>query len=459
MNLVEIAVNFKTDLDIIKHAEGIRWEGNITCPKCQSNKVSNRHEDHRRKCKTCQKSFSVTTGTYLHNARIPLRTWYMAIALITDAKKGISAKQIQRNLGVNYKTAYRMGMIMRDAMKIENSQIQLEGVVEMDETYTGGKPRKPGFFSGTKADAKALDKRVKNLEQRFELKQPLAQKKKPSFSKRGRGTKKIPVTGIVERNGNVIAKVMSKLTHKELRAMVEKYVKLDESLLITDEYRGYNKMDAIIEHVKIDHTKMYSYRGVNTNTIESFWAILKRGIIGQYHQVSPEKLPEYIEEFVFKYNNRKDNNLMFTSLLQKCLSDKKKSTAAIGMMQNDDFTFEQHYKLVHSMRLFVNDRLTNTKIYIQGKAIDRHDLAVQIGSYYIIINGTTYSINEVKAESITGRNIAVSAMAGAGIGGLLKGSYGLLAGGIAGIVFGAVTKPKNQHAIDRFNHTRTDIHQ
>jgi len=381
----------------------------------------------------------------------------MAIALVTDAKKGVSAKQIQRNLGVNYKTAYRMGMIMRDAMKIENDEIVLDGVVEMDETYTGGKPRKAAFFNATKDDVKKLNKKVKNLEQRFDLEQPNAYKKNPTFSKRGRGTKKIPVTGIVERDGNVVAKVMSKLTHKELRAMVEKYVNLDESLLITDEYRGYNKMDAIIEHVKIDHTKMYSYRGINTNTIESFWAILKRGIIGQYHQVSPQKLPEYVEEFMFKYNNRKDNNLMFDSLLHKCLSDKKKPIAAIGMMQNDNLDFERHYQLIHSMRLFVFNRLTNAKVYIEDKAIDREDLVSQVGSYFLDINGISYSVNEVYAESNIGGGVALTILAGAGIGGAFKGGYGLLVGGIVGGVLSAAISPKNQEVIDGFNSNYINI--
>jgi len=432
MTLVEIALNFKTDLDVIEHAEVVRWEGNITCPNCQSTKVSNRHQDYRRKCKVCQKSFSVTTGTYLHNARSPLRTWYMVIALVTDAKKGISAKQIERNLGVTYKTAYRMGMIMRDAMKIENNQIILDGVVEMDETYTGGKPRRAAFFNATKDDVKKLNKRVKNLERRFDIEQPNAYKKNPTFSKRGRGTKKI-------------------------RAMVEKYVNLDESLLITDEYKGYNKMDAIIEHVKIDHTKMFSYRGINTNTIESFWAILKRGIIGQYHQVSPEKLPMYIDEFMFKYNNRKDNNLMFDSLLKMCLSDKKKAVAAIGMMQNDNLDFERHYQLVHSMRLFVFDILTNAKVYIEDKAIDREDLVSQVGSYYIDINGMSYDVNQVYAESNIGGNIALGTMAGAGIGGVFKGKYGVLIGGAIGGILGAINKPQNQDAINRFNNMQIEL--
>lgn len=455
MTIVQIAENFKTELDVVKHAEKMRWDGKPICPTCNSTRVGQRHKDYRWQCLECKNNFSVTTGTYLHNTKIPLKTWYYAIALITDAKKGISAKQIERNLGINYKTAYRIGMVLRQAMKIENDEIQLEGVVEMDETYTGGKPRKAGFFDGTKADAKALDKTVKRLEKRFDIQQPFAQKKNPTFSKRGRGTKKIPVTGIVQRNGDVVAKVMSKLTHKELRAMVEKYVNLEESVLITDEYRGYNKMDAIIEHVRIDHTKMYSYRGLNTNTIESFWAIIKRGIIGQYHQVSPKRLPDYIEEFVFKYNNRKDNNLMFDSLLDKCLSEKEKENASIGMVKYDDF--EGQHKLVYSIRLFVIDTYTEAKVYIMNKAINRQDLVNQIGSYYIDVNGILYSVNEVYAESNTGGGIALATLAGAGIGGIFKGGYGLLAGGIVGSVFGSLITPQNQHVIDGFNDVYLDI--
>jgi hypothetical protein len=127
------------------------------------------------------------------------------------------------------------------------------------------------------------------------------------------------VTGIVQRNGDVIAEVMTNLKYPELKKMVEKYVREDESVLITDQYRGYSKMNAIIDHIAIDHQRLYSYRGVNTNSIESFWAIVKRGIIGQYHQVSARHLPNYIAEFVFKYNNRKDDD-MFDTLVKNSMT-------------------------------------------------------------------------------------------------------------------------------------------
>jgi hypothetical protein len=111
---------------------------------------------------------------------------------------------------------------------------------------------------------------------------------------------------------------MQSLTAQNLKEMVKKHVDSEDAVLVTDEYRGYSKISRIIEHVKIDHNRLYSYKGVNTNTIESFWAIIKRGIIGQYHQVSLKYLPNYIAEFVFKYNNRKEDD-MFETLVQKSI--------------------------------------------------------------------------------------------------------------------------------------------
>lgn len=124
----------------------------------------------------------------------------------------------------------------------------------------------------------------------------------------------------MERNGNVVAEVMKTLSYDNLKKMVQKYVDEEESVLITDTYAGYNSMKKIIEHIKVDHQRFYSYKGVNSNTIESFWAIVERGIMGQYHSVSPKMLPKYVAEFVYKYNNREDTAVMFDELLKKLLS-------------------------------------------------------------------------------------------------------------------------------------------
>jgi len=139
------------------------------------------------------------------------------------------------------------------------------------------------------------------------------------IQKRGRGTDNIPVVGIVERDGNVVAEVMQNLTYANLKEMVQKYVDEDNSVLITDNYKGYNSMKKIIGHIVIDHKEMYSYKGLNSNSIESFWAIIERGIMGQYHSVSPHKLPNYVAEFVYRYNNRRDTEFMFHELVFKLL--------------------------------------------------------------------------------------------------------------------------------------------
>ena len=110
------------------------------------------------------------------------------------------------------------------------------------------------------------------------------------------------------------------MTYEKLKEMVKKYVVEKDSVLITDSYTGYNSMKKIIEHIKTDHNRFYSYKGVNSNTIESFWAIVERGVMGQYHSVSPKMLPNYVAEFVYKYNNRNDNAKMFDDMVRKLLN-------------------------------------------------------------------------------------------------------------------------------------------
>lgn len=322
MNLIEIAERFPTELDCIIYAESIRYGVRVKCAYCDSKNLSNRRIDHRHKCKDCNKSTAVTVNSTLHNTRIPLKIWFFALAVITDAKKGMSALQLQRNINVSYPTAFSMYHKLRALMMVQNKEIPyLEGVVEMDETFIGGKPRK---FDNASLPPKKRDD-LDYLHDKFTNKgfdfspQGYNPAKIRNNSKRGRGTDNIPVVGIVERNGDVVAQVMKNLTYENLKKMVNKYVNEDKSVLITDNYKGYSSMKKIINHVIIDHKEMYSYKGLNSNSIESFWAIIERGIMGQYHSVSPKMLPNYIAEFVYKYNNRKDNELMFHELLSEAL--------------------------------------------------------------------------------------------------------------------------------------------
>ncbi|MCF8459578.1 MAG: IS1595 family transposase [Flavobacteriales bacterium] len=317
MNLIQINEAFPTELDCIVHLEQARYGKKPKCGFCDSVNLGVRLKDHRFTCKDCRKTSSVTAGTALHRTRIPLKTWFYAFAIITDAKKGVSALQLQRNLGVSYPTAWNMYMTIRELMVEDNGK--LDGVVEMDETYIGGKPRKNAKMMLTEGQKEKLDYKLYDLKQDFEITEGEYKKKYPKVKpKRGRGTTKISVVGIVQRDGNVVAEVMEKLTARNLRKMVQDNVKESESILVTDEYSGYNRLSEIIEHIKIDHQKMWSYKGINTNSIESFWAIVKRGIIGQYHQVSPKYLPNYVAEFVFKYNNRHEDD-MFETLVKNAV--------------------------------------------------------------------------------------------------------------------------------------------
>ena len=324
MNLIEIYSKFPDELSAIKHFEKVRWGRKPKCAYCGSTDLGVRNSDHRFHCKKCNKSFSVTTNTHLHNTRLPLKTWLYSFAIVTDAKKGVSAKQLERNLGVHYETAWAIGHKLRSLMIMENKEFELNGILEMDETYIGGKPRK--FNDGTTSDVRKaykipeLDARLKELRNAgIKLKSGRGNPAKSDVNpKRGRGTDKIPVAGIVQRNGDVIAEVMKRTTYTDLKRLVNKYVEKDDSIMITDEYKSYNRFNEIIEHIKIEHEKLYSYKGINTNSIESFWAIVKRGIIGQYHQVSLKYLPNYVAEFVFKYNNRKVDD-MFETLVSNSM--------------------------------------------------------------------------------------------------------------------------------------------
>jgi len=178
-------------------------------------------------------------------------------------------------------------MKIRLAMEETKQRTLLSGIVEADETYIGGKPRRGG--PGGK-------------------------------SKRGRGTKKTPVVGMVERKGRVVADVIKDkpLSHKTLSDLVRKNVDTSNTKLITDEYRGYIGMHRIVEHHSVNHQVWYVDGENHTNTIESFWAIVKRGIVGQYHKVSLNYLPKYITEFSFRYNHRNVDNV-FEIIIKRAL--------------------------------------------------------------------------------------------------------------------------------------------
>ncbi len=325
MNLLELNEKFPSELDCIEYMEKLRFGKEPRCAYCDSTNLSKRNKDFRFNCFDCRRTSSVTVNTNLHNTRMPLQKWFFAVAVITDAKKGISALQLQRNIGGHYETVWNMYHKIRELMMQENKEIdELEGVLEMDETFIGGKPRKQNDPCFKPKKRKELDDQIEQMQEKgFDFTPKNKSRAKcVDKPKRGRGTDNIPVVGIVQRNGNVVAEVMKTLSYDNLKDMVKKYTDEDESVLITDSYSGYNSMKKIIDHIKVDHQQFYSYKGVNSNSIESFWAIVERGIMGQYHSVSAHKLPNYVAEFVYKYNNREDTEFMFYELLEKLIAEK-----------------------------------------------------------------------------------------------------------------------------------------
>ena len=280
MTIVEIGK--MTEDEAREYLESIRWPSGPICPHCQSQDVTRlKGEAHRPgtiqcNAKDCQKQFTVTVGGVMESTHIPLTKWAMAWHMLCSSKKGMSALQLQRNLGLgSYRSAWFMAHRIRLAMEAQPMQDQLSGIVEADETYIGGKPR------------------VKNS------------------GKRGRGTKKAPVMVLVQRDGNAVCTPIPNVTGKTLRAELIKNVDTD-SILMTDDLNSYNRPGRLFAaHESVNHSaKQYSrirHDGlvVNTNTAESFFALMKRGHYGVYHSMSKKHLHRYCAEFAFRWCHRK----------------------------------------------------------------------------------------------------------------------------------------------------------
>ena len=275
MNLIEVFKKFGTQADCITHLEKARWDGCPVCPYCQSTKTTSLKKELRHHCNSCNTHFSVTVNTIFHNTKLPLQKWFLAVSLVLNAKKGISSRQLSRDIEVNKDTAWSMQMRIRKAMTDDGKW--MTGIVEMDETYIGGKGR---------------------------------QNKDGTPLKRGRGTNKTAVVGIAERGGKVVATKHERVRFQDLKKTAEKNIDFDNTTLMTDDFRGYIPFKKIVKHETVNHSeKEYVNGNKHTNTIEGFWSLLKRGITGQYHWLSDKWLNQYIQEFCFKYNNRENANV------------------------------------------------------------------------------------------------------------------------------------------------------
>ena len=265
--------------------EKIRWPKGLTCPSCGGKDVtrlqpiSEKVRDGVIQCNGCRGQFTVTVGTVMEGSHITLRQWIQAFYAMCSSKKGISALQLQRNLGLgSYHSAWHLAHRIRLAMKDSTNGL-LHGDVEVDETYIGGKP------SRTDKDGN------------------------PIKNKRGRGTKKAPVVALIERDGQARAEVISHVNSENLKTVLQENVSPDATIF-TDEAKDYLPIGKDFKgHESVNHSKEEFARGrVHVNTDESFFSLLKRGVHGVFHHVSKKHLPQYCDEFSFRWNNRKSSD-------------------------------------------------------------------------------------------------------------------------------------------------------
>ena len=266
--------------------EGIRWPNGPVCSHCGSTMVtrlqakSEKVRDGLFQCNDCRGQFSVSVGTVMQGSHITLRQWVQAFHSMCSHKKGVSALQLQRNLGLHtYKAAWFLAHRIRLAMKADPLASKLAGVVEVDETYVGGKPRK-----GKRDQSGDL-----------------------IVSKRGRGTKKVPVVALVERDGRIRTQVVEHVNAGNLKAAIRENVS-PKAAIQTDDLNLYQGIGAEFEggHQTVNHSQGEYARGdVNTNSAESFFALLKRGVHGTFHHISKTHLHRYCNEFSFRWDERK----------------------------------------------------------------------------------------------------------------------------------------------------------
>ncbi len=289
MDIVQVYKQFPTQLDCIKHLETVRWDNIPACPYCQSTKQTPLKNTNRYHCNTCNTSFSVTVGTIFHKTKCDLQKWFIAISLVLNAKKGYSARQLGRDIEVTKDTAWYMFMRIRKAL-LEQHEL-MTGIIEADETYIGGKNKN-----------RHNDKKIEGGQGRG-------------------GSDKIPVIGVLQRDGKVNAKKSKDVSGKTLNSFIKANVKEGETIS-TDEWKGYSRISEKFTHLVVSHRKGEYVKGkAHTNTLEGFWSLFKRGIVGQYHQISEKYLDCYIDEFCFRYNNRNiESRLTFNLVMKKSVN-------------------------------------------------------------------------------------------------------------------------------------------
>jgi transposase-like protein len=296
MNLLKLIEKFDSDDKCRLTLEKLRWPGGVRCIRCDAEKVFRADKRKQFECGACGYHFSVTAGTIFHDSHLPLRKWFIAIYLICESKKGVSALQLKRTLGVAYKTAWYLCHRIREAVKDVGHESLLSGIVECDEAFIGGNPK------NMHAKRKAKLSRVPGS-MRFDH--------------------KVAVLGALERNGDVRLEVsrQKQLTREVLHEFIKAKLSDETTMIVTDDFNQYSGIaDNNTKHETVSHTQKEWVRGiVHTNGLEGVWSLFKRSIVGSYHQVSVKHLDRYLDEFEFRFNNR-ENSFLFRDTLLRLLN-------------------------------------------------------------------------------------------------------------------------------------------
>ena len=282
INLVSLIKRFKSEDKCLAYLESLRWPDGIKCPRCASKSVSRIKERDQFDCNDCRYQFSATSKTIFHDTHLPLWQWFLAVYMMIEAKKGISANQLKRTLGVSYKTAWYLCHRIRAAMH-EAYPMPLKGMIEIDETFVGGKKHGAKGYQG-----------------------------------------KAVVVGAIQRGGKILLQVAPDRSKPSLQNFIWKNTQSRADAYITDDFSGYKGIeDENTRHEVLNHTLgEYDRNGLNTNSIENVWSLLKRSIVGSYHKISVKHLDAYLDELEWRFNNR-DNEYLFRDTILKLVASEK----------------------------------------------------------------------------------------------------------------------------------------
>ena len=280
INLVSLIDRFPNDDKCREYLCELRWPSGVACPRCGDMSVSEIHDRDQWDCNSCRYQFSVTAGTIMHDSHLPLRKWFLAIYLMCESKKGVSANQLKRSLGVAYKTAWYLCHRIREAMGNDPlSGPTLVGVVEVDETMVGGKRTGENWRDN-----------------------------------------KHWVAGAVQRGGNVRIERIPDVRRDTLHDFIRRTVKDEAEAIYTDALKSYIGIDdADTRHETVNHSaEEWVVGDVHTNSIEGVWSLFKRSIVGSFHKMSVKHMDRYLEELEWRFNNR-NNPHIFRDTLRRIM--------------------------------------------------------------------------------------------------------------------------------------------